>query len=279
MRRAWSALPSSSSFTRACWTKSNAPRPRIRISNQGLARLARDWTALPEVPAPPDLDMDAHPYARDLDVFGHASVAKWLGRPATTEGARRLVAMAADAPRRRTRSGTGRRRSRTSRPKREWRETLAIEGQLTAVSPAELDRFLEWAESSDRGVPRVMHAMAFVLPAAIWILFALFFNGDTDGAWWLIPLAAGIVLSFAFARRMFAAFDRAALGERALHRYVSMLRLVCTEPWTAPGTDAAPLGDVRRAPKHRRSWRSWPASPGGPSCAAARRCSTFRSRP
>ena len=205
----------------------------IRLSDHGLARLARDWTALPEVPAPPDLDMDAHPYARDLDVFGHASVAKWLGRPATTEGARRLwqwllTPAAPDEIRNRQAA------VEDLAVKREWRETLAIEGRLTAVSPSELDRFLEWAESSGRSVPRVMHAMAFAIPAAIWILAGLFFHGDTDAAWWLIPLAAGITLSFAYSPRMFAAFDRAALGERALRRYVSMLRLVCTGPWTAP---------------------------------------------
>ena len=52
------------------------------INALGIARLARDWQALPEVAAPADLDPDAHPYARDLDLFGHASLAKWLGRPA-----------------------------------------------------------------------------------------------------------------------------------------------------------------------------------------------------
>ena len=118
--------------------------------------------------------------------------------------------------------------------KREWRETLAIEGELMVVSTSELESFLEWAESSDRTVARVMQVVAFVLPVSIWILFALFFHGDTDGAWWLIPLVMGIVLSFAFSYRVFAAFDRASLGERALGRYVSMLRLVCTGSRTAP---------------------------------------------
>jgi hypothetical protein len=205
----------------------------IRIGTRGLARLARDWAALPEVPAPPDLDMDAHPYARDLDVFGHASVAKWLGRPATAEGARRLWQWLL-AP-----AGPDEITDRQAAvddlaSKREWRETLAIEGELTVVSTSELESFLEWAESSDRTVARVMHVVAFVLPVSIWILVALFFHGDTDGAWWLIPLAIGIVLSFAFSYRVFAAFDRASLGERALGRYVSMLRLVCNGSWTAP---------------------------------------------
>jgi hypothetical protein len=205
----------------------------IRISNRGLARLARDWAALPEVAAPPDLDMDAHPYARDLDVFGHASVAKWLGRPASAEGARRLWQWLLGS------AGPDDIRARQAAvdelaSKREWRETLSIEGQLTLVSPSDLDRFLEWAESSGRTVPRVLQVVAWALPATIWALAALFFKGVTDGAWWLIPVVVGIVLSYAFAGRMYAAFDRAALGERALRRYVSMLRLVCEGPWSAP---------------------------------------------
>jgi hypothetical protein len=205
----------------------------IRLGARGLARLARDWGALPEVPAPADLDVDAHPYARDLDVFGHASVAKWLGRPATTEGARRLWEWLLDP------AGPDEIRNRQFAvddlaPRRAWREALAIEGQRTVVSASELDRFLEWAESTGPTVPRVMQAVSFVGPLSIAVLFALFFNGSTDGAWWLIPLAAVIVLSYAFARRMYAAFDRAALGERALRRYVSMLTLVCTESWIAP---------------------------------------------
>jgi MutS-like protein len=203
-----------------------------RINGHGIARLARDWGALPEVPAPPELDVDAHPYARDLDVFGHASLTKWLGRPATSQGASRLwqwllVPVGPDDI-----------QSRQSAvddlaSKREWREALAIEGQLTVISPGEPDRFLDWAESSERAVPGIMQAVAVLLPLTIWILLALFLTGVTDGAWWLIPLVAGIVVSYGFSRRMHAAFDRATLGERALHRYVTMLSLVSRESWTA----------------------------------------------
>ena len=204
-----------------------------RVNVNGIARLARDWNALPEVPPPPAFDVDAHPYARDLDVFGHASVTKWLGRPATIEGANRLWAWLL------TPAVPDQIQSRQSAvdelaPKREWREELALDGQLTVISPADLDGFLQWAESSERAVPGVMQAVAVLLPLTIWILAALFFTGVTEDAWWLIPLAVLIVLSFSFSARMYAAFDRAALGERALHRYVSMLSLVCRETWTAP---------------------------------------------
>ena len=204
-----------------------------RLGVHGLARLARDWNALPEVPAPPAFDFDAHPYARDLDVFGHASVAKWLGRPATTEGSRVLFdwllfpAGAQEIP--------GRQAAvEELAAKREWREALAIDGQLTAISSSELARFLQWAESGDRAVPAGVQAIAILLPVTISILLALFLTGVTDGAWWLMPLTIGIVMSFGFSGRLYEAFDRAALGERALRRYVSMLSLVCREPWTAP---------------------------------------------
>src|SRR4029079_8407862 len=57
-----------------------------RLGGPGLARLARDWKDLREVPPPGRLDFDAHPYARDLDLFGHASLTKWLRRPPASGG-------------------------------------------------------------------------------------------------------------------------------------------------------------------------------------------------
>ena len=86
------------------------------------------------------LDMDAHPYARDLDVFGHASVAKWLGRPATAKGRAGSVAMAARALPAPDEIADRQAAVDELAAKSEWRETLAIEGELTAVSPAELER-------------------------------------------------------------------------------------------------------------------------------------------
>ena len=212
-----------------------------RVNADGLARLARDWDALPEVAVPPAFDLDAHPYARDLDVFGRASVTKWLGRPATIEGASRLwswllAPAAPDAIR-------GRQAAVDElAPKREWREALAVDGQLTVIRPADVARFLDWAESSECAVPRIMRPAAVLLPVCTWILVALVAAGATSGAWWLIPVTVGLVPSFAFAMRMYAAFDRAALGERALHRYVSMLSLVCRETWAAPA-----LADLKAA--------------------------------
>lgn len=205
----------------------------MAFNARGLARLARDWNALPEVPAPPDLDFDAHPYARDLDLFGHASLTKWLGQPATSDGSHRLgtwllTAVAPDVIRDRQSAVDELARGR------EWRETLAVEGSRTTVTREELSRFLEWAEGSDVAVPRFMHAVAIVLPLVTAGLVALFFTDRTDAAWWLISLVIAIVLSFAFASRMYAVFDRVTVGQRALEGYARMLALACEAHWTSP---------------------------------------------
>jgi ABC-type multidrug transport system fused ATPase/permease subunit len=202
----------------------------LQLNAYAIARLARDWNALREVPPPSRLDFDAHPYARDLDIFGHASLTKWLGRAATLDGARRLHEwlLAAASP-----EDIVLRQSAVDElaPNREWRETLAIEGELTAASAAELARFLSWAESTESVVPKGIHAAAIVLPIATAVLFALLTTGVVDAHWWLIPFVCAIVLSFGYARRMFAAFDRVTVGERSLERYAAMFELACGQPW------------------------------------------------
>ncbi len=214
-----------------CVTRAEVAR---QINVHGIARVGRDWKALPEVPAPPELDLDVHPYARDLDVFGHASLAKWLGRPATIHGARRLWEWLL-APAEPEEIQLRQPAMEELAVKREWREALAVEGQLTTLSPAELARFLEWAESAGQAVPRAMQGVAMLIPPTTAILVALFVTGRIEDPWWLIPLAAGILLSLGFAVWMYVAFDRASLGERAMRRYATMLSLVCHEPWSAPG--------------------------------------------
>lgn len=205
----------------------------LRLNASGVARLSRDWNALPEVPPPLELDMDAHPYARDLDLFGHGSLTKWLGRPATTDGARRLwhwLLLAGDPAEIKERQAA----IDELAAGRTWRETLAIEGALTVASSTELARFLEWAEGDHAPVRRVMRVVAIVLPLATWILGVLFFTGFTDAAWWLITIVVSMVLSFAFGARMYAVFDRITVGQRALERYATMLSQACHARWSAP---------------------------------------------
>jgi hypothetical protein len=205
----------------------------LRLAAIGRARLARDWQALPEVPPPPPVDLESHPYARDLDLFGHASLTTWLGATATADGARLLRGwlLAPAAP-----AGIVERQTAVDElaPRREWRESLAIEGTLTALGPSELSRFLEWTAVPESAVPPVMRVLAVLLPASVLLLLALYLGGGVDGAWWLAPLGLNVILSFVYAPKMFRTFDRVAIGEQALTRYGTMLDLVCSSNWTSP---------------------------------------------
>ena len=124
----------------------------LHLSAIGSARLARDWHALPDVAPPPDLDLETHPYARDLDLFGHASLTKWLGATATADGARTLWTwLLAPAP---PEEIVDRQKAvEELAARREWRESLAIEGVLTTLSSAELARFFLWSEDRRSAVP------------------------------------------------------------------------------------------------------------------------------
>ena len=205
----------------------------LRLSAIGVARLSRDWNALPDVLPPPELDLDTHPYARDLDLFGHASLTKWLGRTATKDGSRTLWNWLLEPG-----SGEAVVERQTAVAElaalRPWRERLAIEGELTVISAAELTRFLAWAEDNHSAVPALMKGVAIALPVTLAALLALMIAGVIAGAWWLIPLFVNVVLSFALAGRIFATFDCVTVGQRSLIRYGAMLDLVCGNPWQSP---------------------------------------------
>jgi hypothetical protein len=204
-----------------------------RYSELGLARIARDWAALPDIPAPPHVDLETHPYARDLDLFGHASLTKWLGRTATLDGARTLHDWLLGASRD---ADIAARQAAVDElaSEREWREALAIEGSLASLDPSDFASFLDWTAGTRSAVPPFMRAAAVALPLATFLLLGLFLLGATDGAWWLLPLAGSIVLSFIFEAAAFHTFDRAWLGDRGLSRYGTMLALVSDASWSAP---------------------------------------------
>jgi hypothetical protein len=59
------------------------------VNREALARLARRWDDLPPVP---ERGPASHPYAHDLDIFGHASLARLLATTGTGIGGARLHA-------------------------------------------------------------------------------------------------------------------------------------------------------------------------------------------
>jgi hypothetical protein len=210
------------------------------------ARVARRWDELPDADPPPSFDLTHHPYARDLDVFGRASLFQWLGPAATPRGALTLAdwllaPAAPDSLRARQVAVT------ELAAAREWREQLGAHGLLAeGARLAEIDAFLKWAEAPAPTIDIAAagrHASIFLAPvygvavaltALIWILLGLFVAGVTDAALWLLPLTAGVVFSFANAKRLSTEFDRAGAGQHALTRYAALFQHATDGRFTAP---------------------------------------------
>ena len=202
------------------------------LNTIGLARIERDWHALPPVDEAGG-GIEDPPFAVDLDIVGPASLRQWIGRSATAAGTIRIREWLFVPAGRLT---IARRQAaiRELGPQPLWRESLLTEGMRTAAPGIELERFFGWAEGTRSAVPPWLGTAVPVLTFATLALLEAQVVGWIAGAWWISPMLAGVVLSFAFAGSMYATFDTVSMGERALAQHAAMFALIEQEQWTAP---------------------------------------------
>ena len=213
---------------------------RAQVNAEGVARIDRSWDALPAA-APPEAGLlDSHPYARDLDLFGRASLMQWLGPAATAPGTvtlqRWLLAPAAPAD-----VAARQEAVRALASAADWREALAAHGRLASgIRGVEIERFLAWAEdpAPDPRGWRLVGAVVPVMTAAIGILLALDVTGAFPNPFWPLLVVAGAVLSFATSGHVHGAFNRAGAGHHAFARYARLFEHAVSSPTGTPWLDA-----------------------------------------
>ena len=236
------------------------------VNLRGAARVERRWDDLPQADAPGSIDLAHHAYARDLDLFGRASLFQWLGPAATPVGSIKLATwlLAPAAP-----ATVAARQSAVVElaPADDWREQLAAHGALARdARQAEIGAFLGWAEGPEPAIDvplpfvRGGHATILLFPirvvvlaltTSIWILLALFLLGVIEAALWLLPLVAGIILSFALAKLVLTAFEQAGAGQQAIGRYAALFEHATQTPFVSPALrelQARLSADGRAAP-------------------------------
>ena len=205
---------------------------RAAVNREALARLERDWDALPSIreTAPP-----GHAYARDLDLFGHGSLARFLGTAGTAVGRDRLHRWLlergpVDEVRRRQEA------VRELAPRLDLRQEIQVAGRLAGDAPPEtLDRFFDWAEARPWLLPKpALLWAARLVPLATLTLLVLHLEGTLDRPWWLITLAAGVLLSSLVTRRVHALFDRASAGDAGLRHYADLVGLIQDTAFESP---------------------------------------------
>ncbi len=203
------------------------------VNERAVARIERRWADLPPADVPGAIDLAHHPYALDLDLFGRASLFQWLGPAATPAGSTTLAAWLlspASAEEVRARqAGVAELASRD-----EWRGELAAHGVIASgVRRRELDAFLTWAEEGP-SVPSWLRIVVVLLTASIWLPFGLFAAGVLDAALFLVPMVAGVVLSFGLSKGIHSAFERAGAGQQSLGRYAEIFEHVLAHAFEAP---------------------------------------------
>ena len=221
---------------------------------RGEERLTGAWHAHPPGGTPLE-HLAEHPYAADLDVFGHGSLFQLLDEAATGHGEQRLAAWLS-AP-----ATPGEVRHRQAQVQElamraQFRRDLAVEGRIGGDARVSPRAFISWAES-----PPSMEAVRWMRPLAplvplLWLLIVVgaamdVLPGETPWLFLLVPAALLLVARGGIVR----SFEGLEMGQRGADRLARALLRLEQEPFTsselralARGTEpaSAPSAAMRR---------------------------------
>jgi len=192
------------------------------LNDQAIARLRREWDALPRSPGGADVD-PSHPYAADLEVTGERSLlrlctgvttrpgmdtlTRWLLEPAPAgKVADRQVAVAELAP------------------MLDFRQELTATGLVArGADSTPVDRLVAWAEEGGTVVPRWLVWASWILPLLSLGLVAAHLARLTAAPWWGLPLLAAWVALRRRTDALHRTMDRIGTGAGRLGRYGQLL--------------------------------------------------------
>jgi hypothetical protein len=200
------------------------------INEEGLARLRRDWTHLPEfAPVPSD-----HPYAADLDLAGHASLLHLLGTPNTPAGraalAHWVLHPAPPAVARERQAAVA-----ELAPLVELRDRLALHGRSMGTVQPDYERFLDWAERDGwlRHRPALVWASRLLALLALSLLAAQV-AGLVPGPYWLAVAAVNLLLDRLTGGQVGRILGEVAARQTVFRAYADLFGLATRQTLAAP---------------------------------------------
>ena len=204
----------------------------VAVNEEGIARTQRAWDRLPSGAYPVPAD---HPYAADLDLFGHGSLFQLLGTARTEVGRRRLAewllepASAQDIGERQT-------SVRDLGPRLDFRQDLEIEGRAAGdVGRESVARFLAWATTPSWLAGRgwllwFARANAVVATVMVWA----FLVGALPLTVAVLPVLVNGVVTLTGGRAIHALFFRAGSDEASFQSYARIVGLIGDQEFEAP---------------------------------------------
>jgi hypothetical protein len=197
-----------------------------RINEDGLLRLKRDWAHLP-VPTLPEPDDSERPIARDLNLFGRASVAQLLGTVHTPPGKTALADwLLHPAPP----EEIVRRQEAVAElaPEIDLRQQLQVRARPMDQRQPNIEPFLQWTEE---GKPWLLPK-----PGPVWLFRAMTVLTPAAAlAAWLTPLPTAVFLllstiniaiSYQLREKTHGTFDRVGAREKDFQLYAEALEIL-----------------------------------------------------
>lgn len=206
------------------------------VNTEAAARVRRHWNALSQMAV--DAPGPEHPFAGDLDVFGHASLFQLLGWVGTEAGratlARWLSTGATPLTIRRRQAAVAELALLTS-----YRVEFATLGRLVEPTRRDLEAFFEWAEQGAWLTTKPWLVwLSRLVPALTIGLLAAQVIGVVDRPLWLYGLLPALCLFGGYGKRLHATFGRAFSRERLFQQHATLFARIADAPWTAPHLQA-----------------------------------------
>jgi predicted ATPase len=216
-----------------------------RINEEALLRIARDWKGLPVSNLPNDL-----PLARDLDLFGPASLFQLLGTAHTPAGKSELAGWLLEPT---PPAEIARRQEAVTElaPELDLRQQLEVRTRPMEKHAPSVDKFLAWAEDRPWLLARPwliwLTRILPVLTIAALVHCLLRFGATIDTVppggsvlGTLIPswqmgllLTVNITLAYVLGSRLLASFDRLEARQKEFELYADALALLPERSYTA----------------------------------------------
>lgn len=200
-----------------------------KLNEEGLLRLARDWWGLP-LPSLPEPEDDERPIARDLSLFGRASVAHLLGTVHTPRGKATLSDWLLHPA---TPEEIVKRQEAVAElaPEIDLRQEVEVGVRPMEKSPPDLEPFLRWAE----GEPWLLHRpglvwlarlLAIATPAVLIAVIAT----ALSLRFFLLLATVNLFLGYGLRKRTHSVFDRVEAREGEFQLYSGALERIAGRP-------------------------------------------------
>ncbi len=193
------------------------------MNQQAAARFERRWNDLPEIKTLSSWQHKA--FARDLDLFGHASLTKLLGTAHTPTG-RATVSRWLLEPAEPTKIVARQRSVAELAPRLDLRQEFELLAMPMADNSPDTEPFISWAESEPwlANRPGIIWT-ARLLPLLTLALAVLQMTGVFEARWWLWSALAGIVFSFLKLGPVHEIFAQISSREGEVRRYAQLFQL------------------------------------------------------